>query len=420
MEAGTTSTTLTAKLYIFNPGDYDLWLMRIEQYFLMTDYSLCEVILNGNKVLKRTVREVEQEYEPTSTEEKQDRRNEMKARVTLLMALPNKDILKFHSYKDAKLLMEAIKMRYGGNKESKKVQRTLLKKQYENFSGSSLEIIDQTFDRLQKLISQLKIQGEVISQEDMNLKLTNSNNNNNTNEADNTAFGVSAAHTQSNPTTGDNFSDAVILETPNENALVTQDGIGGYDWSYQAKEELPTNFALMAHTSGSSSSSDSEVDSCSKACVKAYATLKEQYDNLNSDYNKSQFNLVSYKAESQVSDKFKTRLGYNAVSSTAASPAVESFVNSSEMLENQEYNKSKGYHAVPPPHTGNFIPRKPDLTFMDEIVESENMDVTTVVTPSNVKKVMSNHEFVGVKNNCDAVELKTVRENNFRPPVIED
>ncbi|GJU54539.1 hypothetical protein Tco_1228253 [Tanacetum coccineum] len=121
MEAGTTSTTLTARLPILNPGEYDLWLMRIEQYFLMTDYSLWEVILNGNKVLKRTVGEVEQEYEPTFAEEKQDRRNEMKARGTLLMALPNKDQLKFHSYKDAKLLMEAIEKRYGGNKESKKV-----------------------------------------------------------------------------------------------------------------------------------------------------------------------------------------------------------------------------------------------------------------------------------------------------------
>ncbi|GKE68655.1 hypothetical protein Tco_1526727, partial [Tanacetum coccineum] len=66
-----------------------------------------KVILNGNNVLKRTVREVEQEYESTSAEEKQDKRNEMKARGTLLMALPNKDQLKFHSYKDAKLLMEA-------------------------------------------------------------------------------------------------------------------------------------------------------------------------------------------------------------------------------------------------------------------------------------------------------------------------
>ncbi|GKB22351.1 hypothetical protein Tco_0861752, partial [Tanacetum coccineum] len=73
----------------------------------MTDYSLWEVIMNGNKVLKRTVRTTEQIYEPTTAEEKQDRRNKMKARGTLLMALLNKDQLKFHSYKDAKLLMEA-------------------------------------------------------------------------------------------------------------------------------------------------------------------------------------------------------------------------------------------------------------------------------------------------------------------------
>ncbi|GKC58917.1 hypothetical protein Tco_1086515, partial [Tanacetum coccineum] len=171
MEAGTTSTTLTTKLPILNPEDYDLWLMRIEQYFLMTDYSLWEVIMNGNKVLKRKVKETEQKYEPTTAEEKQDRRNEMKARGTLLMALPNKDQLKFHSYKDAKLLMEAIEKRCGGNKESKKVQRTLLKQQYENFAGSSSKIMDQTFDRLKKLISQLEIQGEVISQEGMDLKL---------------------------------------------------------------------------------------------------------------------------------------------------------------------------------------------------------------------------------------------------------
>ncbi|GJV95930.1 ribonuclease H-like domain-containing protein [Tanacetum coccineum] len=148
------STTLTAKLPILNPGDYDLWLMRIEQYFLMTDYSLWEVIKNGNKVLKRTVK--------------------MKARGTLLMALLNKDQLKFYSYKDAKLLIEAIEKGYGGNKESNKVQRTLLKQQYENFAGLSSETMDQIFDRLQKLISQLEIQGEVITQEDMNLKLLRS------------------------------------------------------------------------------------------------------------------------------------------------------------------------------------------------------------------------------------------------------
>nr|GEU68618.1 hypothetical protein [Tanacetum cinerariifolium] len=62
------------------------------------------------------------------------------------MALLNKDQLKFHSYQDVKLLMEAIEKRYGGNKESKKVQRTLLKQQYENFAASSSETLDQTFE----------------------------------------------------------------------------------------------------------------------------------------------------------------------------------------------------------------------------------------------------------------------------------
>ncbi|GJS26981.1 ribonuclease H-like domain-containing protein [Tanacetum coccineum] len=290
--------------------------------------------------------------------------------------------------------------------------------------------------KLKKLISQLEIQGKVITQEGMNLKLlrnipsewkthaliyrnkeemetislddlynnlkiyepeltgstntsqntqnvafvssnnTNRNNNSSTNEADNTTYGVSATHTQSNPTSRDNLSDAVIcsflasqpnspqlahkdleqinpddleemdlqwemamltirarrfikrtcrkldvngqrvgfdrskvecynchknghfarecraprnqenrgrensritvtVETPTENALVAQDGIGGKFFQFfQLKKSILQT----------------------ESCVKAYATLKEQYDSFSSDYKKSQFNLVSYKA----------------------------------------------------------------------------------------------------------------------------
>nr|GEZ51464.1 hypothetical protein [Tanacetum cinerariifolium] len=70
--------------------------------------------------------------------------------------------------------MEAIKKRFGGNKETKKVQKTLLKQQYENFSGSSSKSLDQIHDRLQKLISQLEILGESLFQEDINIKLLRS------------------------------------------------------------------------------------------------------------------------------------------------------------------------------------------------------------------------------------------------------
>ncbi|GKC16696.1 hypothetical protein Tco_1013478 [Tanacetum coccineum] len=175
MESVSAPMVAAAKLPVLNPGEFELWKIRIEQYFLMTDYALWEVIVNGDSPPpKRTVDGVEQTYPPTTAEEKLARKNELKARGTLLMALPNEHQLKFNTYKCAKTLMEAIEKRFGGNKESKKTQKTLLKQQYENFNGSSSEGLDQTYDRLQKLISQLEILGETISQEDMNLKFLRS------------------------------------------------------------------------------------------------------------------------------------------------------------------------------------------------------------------------------------------------------
>nr|GEW55667.1 ribonuclease H-like domain-containing protein [Tanacetum cinerariifolium] len=86
------------------------------------------------------------------------------------MALPDKHQLKFNSHKDAKTLMEAIEKKFGGNTETKKVQKTLLKQQFKNFTGSSSEGLDKIQDRLQKLVSQLEIHGVSLSQEDVNLK----------------------------------------------------------------------------------------------------------------------------------------------------------------------------------------------------------------------------------------------------------
>nr|GFB72734.1 ribonuclease H-like domain-containing protein [Tanacetum cinerariifolium] len=110
-----------AKLPILNPNEFNLWKLRIEQYFLTTDYSLWEVILN------------------------------------------DKHQLKFNIHKDAKSLMETIEKRFGGNKETKKIQKTLLKQLYENFSGSSSKIQDQIHDKLQKLIYQLEILVSVVA-----------------------------------------------------------------------------------------------------------------------------------------------------------------------------------------------------------------------------------------------------------------
>nr|GEX06080.1 hypothetical protein [Tanacetum cinerariifolium] len=93
--------------------------------------------------------------------------------------------------------------------------------------------------------------------------------------------------------------------------------------------------------------------------------------------------------ESQVSDKDKTGLGYKAASS-----AVEGFVNSSKILEKQENKSDKGYHEVPPPFTGNYMPPKRDLRLIDEHFESVSVDVSTVSLSDgktvDVKGVVSN------------------------------
>nr|GFB43142.1 hypothetical protein [Tanacetum cinerariifolium] len=86
--------------------------MRIEQYFLITDYSLWKVILNGySPTPTRVVDGVVPAIAPTTAEQRLAKKNEVKARGTLWMDLPDKHKLKFNIHKVAKSLMEAIEKR---------------------------------------------------------------------------------------------------------------------------------------------------------------------------------------------------------------------------------------------------------------------------------------------------------------------
>ncbi|GJY79156.1 ribonuclease H-like domain-containing protein [Tanacetum coccineum] len=193
---------------MLKPGEYELWRMRMEQYIQLIDYSLWEVIENGIAApITKVVKGVETTIAPTTAEEKAQRRLELKARSTLLMGIPNEHQLKFNSIKDGKSLLRAVEKRFGGNAATKKTQRNLLKQQYKIFTASSSEVLDQTFDRLQKLISQLEIHGEI-----------------------NTALGTTTTSTQAtavNSTTIDNLSDVVICaffaSQPNSPQLDNED-----------------------------------------------------------------------------------------------------------------------------------------------------------------------------------------------------
>nr|GEY06333.1 hypothetical protein [Tanacetum cinerariifolium] len=227
------------------------------------------VILNDDSPAPtRFIEGVIQPVAPTTAEERLARNNNLKARGTLLKALPDKHQLKFNIHKDAKTLMEAIEKRFGGNKETKKIYETEVK------SSSSASTSTQ------------------------NIAFVSSSNTDSTNKLVSAATSISAVSAKilvSALLNMDTLSNAVIysffasqsnspqldnddLKTRRNLEAIGPISIGfdmskvecynchrkghfarecSYDWSFQAEEE-PRNYALMAFTSSSSSSFDNE------------------------------------------------------------------------------------------------------------------------------------------------------------------
>nr|GEW70428.1 ribonuclease H-like domain-containing protein [Tanacetum cinerariifolium] len=165
-------TISSIKLPILKKGEYDIWTMKMEHYLSHTDYPIWQVIKNSNgpvSVITDTNGTIKI-LPPKTAEEVVARERERKARTTLLMALHEDHLEKFHKMSDAKEMWEAIKSRFGGNDESKKMHKYLLKQQFEGFSVSASEGLYKRHDRFQTLLSQLEIHGGGVSHEDANQK----------------------------------------------------------------------------------------------------------------------------------------------------------------------------------------------------------------------------------------------------------
>ncbi|GJY06436.1 hypothetical protein Tco_0373490 [Tanacetum coccineum] len=179
------------------------------------------------------------------------------------------------------------------------------------------------------------------------------------------------------------YKRVVPVET-SANTLVVQDGIGGYDWSFQAKEG-PTNFALMTYSS-SSSSLDTEVRDIS------IIELKNQLENALKEKDDLKLKLEKFKESS----KNLT----NRESDVADNPL------------NDRFKTDEGFHAVPPPYTGKYMPLRPDLSFagLDEYDFKSAVRKTTTSMPET-KTCIS-------KTSKDSVE----RPKSIRPsaPIIEE
>ncbi|GJT00315.1 ribonuclease H-like domain-containing protein [Tanacetum coccineum] len=101
-------------------------------------------------------------------------KNDVKARTTLLLALPDEHQLRFSKYETTKELWEAILRTFGGNEATKKTKKNLLKQQYGNFKAEGSETLEQTFNRLQAIVSQLEFLDVPVEQEDLNQKFLKS------------------------------------------------------------------------------------------------------------------------------------------------------------------------------------------------------------------------------------------------------
>nr|GEX40997.1 hypothetical protein [Tanacetum cinerariifolium] len=91
-----------------------------------------------------------------TTEDMQKRKNDVKARTTLLLSLPDEHQLRFSKYKTAQELWAAILKTLGGNEATKKTKKNLLKQQYGNFKAEGSETLEQTFNRLQTGLPEFK------------------------------------------------------------------------------------------------------------------------------------------------------------------------------------------------------------------------------------------------------------------------
>nr|GEW80941.1 hypothetical protein [Tanacetum cinerariifolium] len=321
------------------------------------------------------------------------------------------------------------------------MQKTILKKQYENFAASRSEGLDKTYDRFQKLITQLEIHGEVISQDDANLKLM-----------------------RSLPPAWNNHT--LIMRNKFDIDMLSMDDLYNnlkvYEAEIQGQSSSSSNSQNVAFVSSDNTSSTNEVvnitHNVSTASSQGQASASTYVDDVMFSLFANQSNspqLVNeYLEQIDTDDLEEMNLKWaprnqgnrngdntrrvvpvetlaNALVHPAHIPrdlndihmnksdvfesASDSSVNESEDDNNQvndRYKAGEGYHAVPPPYTGNLMPPRPDLSFVgldDFIFKSVISETVTSVHETKTSASKSSKESME--------KPKIVR---YSAPLIED
>ncbi|GJY36118.1 putative ribonuclease H-like domain-containing protein [Tanacetum coccineum] len=141
----TTVSNNNAKFPYLKKDEYEVWAMKMEYWITNNDMNIWKVIQNGNS-LKRTGRD-------------RDGRS-----------IPDDHVADFHYMDDARDIWNAVKARFGGNAESKKMRKSMLKQEFSEFRISEAEGLHKGYDRMQKILSQLNQLKAKPEDEDINLK----------------------------------------------------------------------------------------------------------------------------------------------------------------------------------------------------------------------------------------------------------
>nr|GEY43421.1 hypothetical protein [Tanacetum cinerariifolium] len=294
MDLESAQNNVVAKLPLLKQGDYKMWKLRIEQYFQVQDYALWDVIQNGNsfKPVPRTTANADGTCTstilgPVTTEEKAHKKNVVKARNMLLIALPNEHLLTFSQYKDAKTFFEAIQARFGDLDTmsiddlynnfkivEQEVKRTVVSS---SSSGSqSMAFLSppgsiNEFDTASNQVSDVSTLVSIVSSHDNTANLSDATvyfrrtskkitiNGSDTvgyNKTKVECFNChkmghfarecrSPRNQESRPRNQDSSRKTINVEDTSSKAMVAIDGTG-FDWSYMADDEVLTNMDLMA------------------------------------------------------------------------------------------------------------------------------------------------------------------------------
>nr|GEY38459.1 putative ribonuclease H-like domain-containing protein [Tanacetum cinerariifolium] len=439
------------------------------------------------------------EVPPITAQQILARTRERKAKSTLLMAILDEHLARFHGIKDAKTLWAAIKTRFGESTSSTNelnaafsVFTTTDHSSQAQGSSSYADKLMFSFFANQSSTPQLdKEDLEQIDQDDleeMDLKW----------QVAMLSMTVRQFYKKTKRKIEFNGKEPVGFDKnkEDEQALVVQDGLGTYDWSYQVEEEA-TDFALMAFTSNHSSSlsSNSEVQSCFKQCEQSYEQLKTLFDKQREKLSKANIKIIGYQCvlksikrqllvhqqneviyeekirvleyqgkdksnllkytqkqlvealkekedlkaklekfetssknvtkllDSQISAKVRTDLGYDSqfnekevldIKEEEVTETVFDNQSSDEenSVANNRFKNGKGYHAVLPPLTGNYMPPKPDLSFAGLVDSIYKFKISETVTS------LAKDEKDAPKTSIACVEKP--KEDRSSAPLIED